>query len=144
MRQTTAWVLVILWMAFIFYFSHQPGTESSDLSGSVMQWILAILPFGLEESEAFHFLVRKGAHVFVYFVLAILVMNAVRFHTEKMLTRIGIGLLLSLLYAASDEYHQTFIEGRAGQVSDVFIDSIGIMLGISVFVLWHRKRVSNN
>ncbi|WP_411953970.1 VanZ family protein [Alkalibacillus sp. S2W] len=140
MRQWTSWLLVILWMALIFYFSHQPGTESSDLSGSVMQVVLNLLPFVTEDTEFIHLLVRKGAHVFVYFLLAILLMNAIRLYHLRTVNRVVIALGVSILYAASDEYHQTFIDGRAGQVSDVLIDSAGVVLGIGVYLLWEKFR----
>ncbi|NIK13307.1 VanZ family protein [Alkalibacillus almallahensis] len=140
MRQWTSWLLVILWMALIFYFSHQPGTESSNLSGSVMQVVLNLLPFVSEDTEFIHVLIRKGAHVFVYFVLAILLMNAIRLHHFRTVNRVVLALGVSVLYAASDEYHQTFIDGRAGQVSDVLIDSAGAVLGIGVYLVWKKIR----
>ncbi|MDQ0160492.1 VanZ family protein [Alkalibacillus salilacus] len=140
MRQWTSWLLVILWMALIFYFSHQPGTESSDLSGSVMQIVLNLLPFVTEDTAFIHLLVRKGAHVFVYFVLVILLMNAIRSPNSRTVNRVVIALGVSVFYAASDEYHQTFIDGRAGQMSDVLIDSAGAVLGLSVYLLWSKFR----
>ena len=44
-------------------------------------------------------------------------------------------LLVGIEYATIDEIHQLFIEGRSGQVVDVFIDSIGVSIGICVFML---------
>jgi VanZ family protein len=47
-----------------------------------------------------------------------------------------------MLYAASDEWHQTFIEGRVGCVTDVIIDTCGSILGVIVYKLFKRiKRV---
>ena len=46
------------------------------------------------------------------------------------LKRIIFSFLLGVEYAAIDEIHQLFVEGRSGQVTDVLIDSIGILLGI--------------
>ena len=48
---------------------------------------------------------------------------------------------LGVLYAASDEFHQLFVPGRAGRVSDVLIDSSGVLLGIAIVSLFmHIKQ----
>ncbi|HHH41229.1 MAG TPA: VanZ family protein, partial [Chloroflexi bacterium] len=43
-----------------------------------------------------------------------------------------LSLALALLYAASDEYHQTFVPGRNGQWPDVVVDGIGGVIAILV------------
>jgi len=43
--------------------------------------------------------------------------------------------LLSFLYACSDEFHQTFVPGRAGQFKDVLIDTAGALIGLIVVTL---------
>ena len=85
-------------MGVIFYFSHQPAGE--------------IPQFG-----AIDLLVKKGAHFVAYFILAWLAHFA--------LGRWDRALLLTAVYAISDEYHQTFIPGRDGNVVDVVIDCLG-------------------
>ena len=44
-------------------------------------------------------------------------------------------LLLAVLYAVSDELHQTFVFGRSGNLSDVAIDFVGILTAI-IFLYW--------
>ena len=39
-------------------------------------------------------------------------------------------LIFSIFYAASDEFHQTFVPGRDGNIVDVLIDSSGALVGI--------------
>ena len=50
--------------------------------------------------------------------------------------------LLGTFYAASDEFHQLFVPGRSGQVTDVLIDSAGVLVGVVVFyclsAVWKR------
>lgn len=41
---------------------------------------------------------------------------------------------LGALYAISDEIHQTFVPGRSGQVQDVLIDFLGVIIGICVLL----------
>ena len=44
--------------------------------------------------------------------------------------------VMGISYAISDEIHQLFVSGRAGQVQDVIIDSIGVILGICILMLF--------
>jgi len=103
----------VLWCFVIFYFSCQPNLKVV--------------------SGPWDFLLRKFGHIFEYFLLTILVARA----TDKSIFKIGkrgliFGAISSLVFAALDEYHQTFIPGRFGVVSDVGIDSVGIVLAVGI------------
>lgn len=50
--------------------------------------------------------------------------------------RILISLILGVLYATSDEIHQLFSPGRSAQITDVYIDTLGILVGIFVILLF--------
>jgi VanZ family protein len=85
------------------------------------------------------FLARKGVHLSVYAVFAILVWRAWRKPAWRdprpwSWRHAGIGLLGAALYAASDEFHQTFVPNREGCVRDVLIDTCGAAAGL--FLLW--------
>lgn len=103
----------VLWCFVIFYFSCQPN--------------LRVV------SGPWDFLLRKLGHIFEYFLLTILIARAVNKSILK-IDKKGLifGALFSLVFAASDEYHQTFIPGRFGVLSDVAIDSIGIILAVII------------
>ena len=96
-----------------------------------------------KETKVNHFvlkydeIVRKTAHVLEYFVLFILVINCnFQVHHEGKRKYYLIGIIFCLLYACLDEFHQSFINGRNGQIKDVLIDSIGIVAGaIIVFCI---------
>lgn len=68
-------------------------------------------------------LLRKLAHVGVFAVLTLLWLRALGPLTARALL---VAVAISLLYAASDEYHQTSVSGRSGSPRDVGIDAIGI------------------
>lgn len=119
-----------------FYLSHQPGEESSDLSGGLMALLNSILPFDLLEDQTFHTLLRKGAHISAYFVLSLLVMNAFGQLAIVGKRRVYMTFAISLAYAISDEVHQLFIPGRSGQVTDVLIDCLGSAIGIACYSLF--------
>lgn len=78
---------------------------------------------------------RKVAHASVYFVLAFILVAYINymFDNKKFLLSTIIVLALCVGYATSDEYHQTRVEGRTGQVKDVVIDSIGTLAGITFY-----------
>ena len=42
-----------------------------------------------------------------------------------------IALIICCLYSISDEYHQTFVPGRSGEVRDVCVDTSGALLGVA-------------
>ena len=72
-------------------------------------------------------ILRKAAHLTEYAILAALLRRATGSY--------GWAFGLALAYAASDEYHQTFVQGRHGSPIDVGIDAIGISLGL---MAWRR------
>lgn len=136
-RKEVAILATISWMALIFYLSHQPASVSGELSGSllaVIEQIVAYFPFPFD-GETVHFYLRKSAHFFAYFILGVLVFHTVRLYIDIALRSITSAFLITVLYAISDEVHQTFIPGRSGEVRDVLIDSAGSFTGIIIYLL---------
>ena len=86
------------------------------------------------------FLSRKACHVGEYAVLMIFTRRALEGSPDEPLPgKLILPFLLVLLYSISDEWHQTFVFGRDGTVSDVLIDSAGSLLGY-FFCSWRDKR----
>lgn len=131
-----SWGLVALCMAVIFLLSHEPASASQSRSDGVIAALFA--RFGVELSSHF---VRKAAHALEYCGLALLLYGAyfVSFRTPQP----TLSWLTAALYAASDEVHQFFIPGRACQLRDVFVDSLGAAAGILfctiLFLILRRK-----
>lgn len=126
-----AWILLVLWMAFIFYMSSCNGNVSSDQSGTIAYVLHNIL--SINYSDKLIFIIRKCAHVSEFFILGILVINLVSKYNVKHIYFIS--FIISVLYASSDEFHQLFVPGRSGQVTDVLIDLIGVVLGLLLVFL---------
>lgn len=130
-------------------FSSQPASESNQLSYGftrvLVETLAKIIPFDIETStvirtfgELNHY-IRKFAHFTIYLVLGILVYKALI--KNKLKSRVFlISFLICATYAATDELHQLFVPGRGCQLRDVFIDSAGSILGISISELLHRVR----
>ena len=147
------WAVVVLWMAVIFSFSAQSGEQSAQLSGDTIRVISTmVIPHFQEQPESvqldliasLQFVIRKAAHFSVYLILGVLVMVALGQHTRNTKVRILLAQAICTLYAASDEFHQLFIDGRGAQIQDVLIDSVGALTGIALvffvgFVVQRRK-----
>lgn len=146
------WLMAaVLWMVLIFHFSNQKASESSEISGSLTyrmaEGVSRMFHFDWNEETLLKYAgavehpVRKAAHMTEYAVLAwILFGNCIQYPLlqKKSYLWAGIG---AVLYAATDEFHQLFIEGRSGEVGDVLIDGTGAALGL--LFLWIAVSIRN-
>ena len=93
--------------------------------------------------EMIHFLIRKGSHLAEYAIFAALLWRAIHYGRK---VRAGLRFeavlvfFVAMLYAAGDEFHQSFIKSRGSSAGDVMIDGGGILLGILAFWAITRKR----
>lgn len=126
---------VAAWMALIFFFSSQTGGESAGLSTRVVDLLAPAFP--ALDPAALGTLVRKAAHVSEFAVLGALLTWA--WPREARWSLLA-PLLIGIGYAASDEVHQLFVPGRSGQVSDVLIDAVGVLIGIALVAGVRRRR----
>jgi VanZ family protein len=101
-------------MALIFALSATP-----DLSTGLGNWDLAL---------------RKAAHITIYAVLWLTLARATGWRRPVAAT------VVALLYAGSDEWHQSFVDGRHGTPLDVAIDAIGLGLAALAWTLTARRR----
>lgn len=122
-------ILVILWMLFIFIMSSFGSTESNSQSGFIVNIIASI--FNITDTTLVTIIIRKLAHFGEYFILGLLVSNALNIHSKN----VFFGIVICILYAISDEVHQLFVPGRSGEVLDVLIDSLGSLASIFLFYL---------
>ncbi|WP_099354839.1 VanZ family protein [Fredinandcohnia onubensis] len=139
MYKNISWIAVVLWMGLIFILSHQPAVESNQLSTKVTEVIALNIEGTIQTKDIdityLNIFVRNNAHFFVYFVLGILIVHAIRRHSLKEIKAVLYAFLLCVLYAISDEFHQIFIEGRGAELTDVVIDSSGAFVGIGVYLI---------
>ena len=81
-------------------------------------------------------LVSSSAHAFVYGVLAVLWLRVLGRGRWSWVIAMG----LTMLYAVSDEFHQTFVPGRVADPWDLFCDGLGAVVMLLVFTrLWRKK-----
>ena len=123
--------------------SHQSASISSGQSGVFVEQLHYIAPS--IDQQLLTFLVRKGAHIFAYFVLGILMVNALRqvnLSKFKFNRPATLSIIVCALYAASDEFHQLFISGRSGEIRDIIIDSCAATVGVFIISIF-CKNIAN-
>src|SRR5688500_2016145 len=96
--QISRWLPTLLMILVIFWFSAQPGSE--------------LLPFDWADK-----ILKKGGHMVGYALLALLYWRAFEWKEERR----WIAWLLAVLYAVTDEFHQSFVPGRYPSIWDILI-----------------------
>lgn len=134
------WLPVILCMAFIFWMS--TDTFSSRNTSLIIEPALRLFAPGISPQgiETVHGLIRKCAHIAEYFILGSLLFRS--FRLGSMGTRAWrwafYSMIVVVLYAVSDEFHQSFVSTRTASIFDVGFDSIGGIIAQVMSVLWHQ------
>jgi len=106
------WTPPIIWMGIIFYLSSRQRISVADI-------------------PIYNFIIFKTLHMIEYAVLYLLLFRALHFGRKRSseVNRIFlIGFFFAVLYAVSDEVHQSFVPTREGRLRDVLIDTFGIFL----------------
>lgn len=130
-KKLFATIALIIWMGLIFFMSSQIATTSSGMSRIFVEPIQPYAP-GFAE-DILTTLVRKSAHIFLYFVLGMLIFNVLKEYKLGTKKLVGFSILFAGLYAITDEIHQTFVSGRSAEVRDVLIDTIGASIGVALY-----------
>ena len=118
---------LLAWMGAIYYLSAQPSLPSAP-------------------DPWWDLLLKKGAHMAGYAVLMVLWWRVLGLCCSKRLA-LGLAVLLSVLYAVSDEVHQLYVPGRHGSGWDVGIDACGALIAAGVlsrsaFCAGRKRRTS--
>ena len=134
-------ILIILLLGIfyiIFGFSGQEGEKSGSISRQITEAVTKNIKQiqTLEETQKeitlkkIEHIIRKLAHFSLYTVVGILMMSLMSTYNIEQIKRYGISLGVGMIYAISDEIHQSFIPDRTPAVGDVFIDTCGVIFGI--------------
>ena len=135
-RRVIFWTLSIFTMFFIFLMSHRDATASNSLSVPLVN-LCGFLGFDITNSNfnIIHTLIRKLGHISEFFFLAFCLYNGLicDFTFKK---SVFLSFIISFFYAISDEFHQLFIPGRCGNITDVMIDLFGVLLFILILLIY--------
>ena len=116
-------IVLILWACFIFYLSNQPSQVSGKVSGDMIKSVLSV-------SEAtfnlIHNPLRELMHAVEFLIFALLLFNVL--HNFNVKSVYIYCILISIVCSILDETHQLYVPGRAFEILDLILDSIGIII----------------
>lgn len=127
----------------IFGFSSQNAEVSGGMSKKITQAVVKKFPNinKKEQTEKEKIekrtesVIRKIAHFSIYTLVGLFLMALMSTYDFKEINRIAISLIIGLIYASSDEIHQSFVPGRSAQITDVLLDFMGVSLGMLMIKL---------
>ena len=137
------WVWVAAWMGVIFFFSTDlfSGAQTSRIIGPILRWFVPdISDYSIATVQL---VARKIAHLVEYAILSILSCRALvqRAALSPLpLAALGQAVLIAVVYAALDEWHQSWTDERSGSPLDVAIDSVGATVGAAFFAWLSRRK----
>ncbi|MBA3313330.1 MAG: VanZ family protein [Planctomycetota bacterium] len=138
-------LLVVAWMLFIF------GTSSTVvLPRQLFRFMRdrVLRDDGLSERfEVFWglawFAIVKSWHATEFALLFLFCFWALaRWRPARRAANVTLAIAVALLFAAADEWHQTFVPGRGGNVIDVLIDSLGVLVASLAILSCGRPKVN--
>jgi len=138
------WLPVLIWLGVIFLGSTDmlSAEHTSRFLVPFLRWIDPQISFAT--LNAIQLGIRKLGHLTEYAILAMLVWRALRSGTRwqmKMSILFLVAALASAIFAASDEFHQSFVPSRTASPNDVMIDICGALIGLlSCLMFAVRKR----
>ncbi|MCI8956760.1 MAG: VanZ family protein [Eubacterium sp.] len=149
--------LILWWMIIIFGFSAADGVESSSFSDEITMKVVCIIEpeysnLSMDKQNVIFnkvsFVVRKTGHFGEYGILSVLwsllLLSFKKIRNMKNFLIVMIPTVICLVYAATDELHQGFVDGRSPKVMDVIIDTMGGLAGAGVIIiLWMIIRRKN-
>lgn len=139
-------ILTIIFVLFIFSNSLKTGTVSTSISDPISNDFYSIftkigLPITADTVSLF---IRKTAHLLEFLLYSILLNFSIYYKSKKFSDYTFMILFIGLFTGLTDEFLQTFVVGRSGEVRDVMIDFIGFLLGFLLFNILEKKGNSNN
>jgi VanZ family protein len=136
------WLPVLVWMIFIFIGSTDlmSAEHTSRFIGPFLRW------FAPDITEAtvasIQLVVRKCGHLTEYAVLAALLGRAFRQNPLRVDRIFVSSFFIAAVYAALDEFHQSFVASRTASAWDVMIDCVGALVGLATYLNVTRSRKS--
>src|ERR1700736_3636012 len=137
------WMPAILWTTIIFLGSTDmlSAEHTSRFLVPFLRWIDPQI--SLAALNAIQVGVRKVGHLTEYAILAMLLWRALRSGTRwqmKMSILFLVAALACAIFAASDEFHQSFVPSRTASPTDVMIDIRGALIGLAICLVFARRK----
>lgn len=133
-------LITSIWFCFMTYLSHQNGKETTELSKGIVERIIEYLKMG--KYDEIHYIIRKLAHSFVFFIFAILVLFTLsqKWKSKKVF---AYSIIFMVLWTWMDEFTKLSIPGRHFSWYDVSLNFFGVIAGVVIFMLFKYFRMKN-
>lgn len=142
-KKKLATVLILLTLAFIWGNSLRTGEASQETSTGILAWINSFLNLGEAEAAIAHHLIRKAAHFTEFACLGALLVWRAYLNEEK--PPIALPVLLGMAAGLVDESIQLFTPDRGPSLTDVWLDTSGVLAGVLLLLLGqHLKKKKQN
>ena len=149
-------IFVLVWMITVFIFSSQDGTQTLNTSGAFIHVIDSTLNqvesnntnktdtvnTQFDNNDKYNYskelqtFVRKNAHYFLYTVGGI-ILSVFFYAFFRQNNKIYLfSILTGMFYAMSDEFHQRFVAGRTSRITDIGIDTLGVITGAILVMIF--------
>ncbi|MTI71684.1 MAG: hypothetical protein FH751_15660 [Firmicutes bacterium] len=132
--------LVLIWLIIIFSLSSEVGKKSDIKSKTIVNLIYEksdIIEIDNITKKELNYYVRKLGHVLEYFILTIFILGLLKALNIDIKYKYGLAYFISTTCAILDEYNQTFVIGRDGRITDIFIDNLGIVSALVIVSIFH-------
>ena len=132
-----AWLPVALWLTLMFFGSTDlmSAEHTSRFLIPFLRWLDPNISW--VTIAHVHLFLRKAAHVTEYAILTGLLFRALHGLIGGFWRRAAVAFVPAMIFAAVDEFHQTFVPSRTGSVYDVLVDYSGAFLGILICRVLH-------
>jgi len=136
------WLPVLLWMIFIFIGSTDlmSAEHTSRFIAPFLRWFVPDV--SATTIASIQLFVRKCAHLTEYAILASLLFRAFGQNQRRVGRAFAVSFFIAAIYAALDEFHQSFVPSRTGSPYDVAIDCAGALAGLLIYWRALRNRKS--
>jgi len=140
------WLPLLIWLCVIFVGSTDlmSAEQTSRFLVPFLRWLKPDISTGALAQV--HFFVRKLGHISEYAILAILLWRALRSGTNLRIKRSLLFVAVWLacgIFAAGDEFHQSFVPSRTASLLDVMIDLSGAFIGLAICFGFVRRRATH-
>jgi VanZ family protein len=137
------WMLAsFVWMASIFLVTQLPYFTGENTAKVIQKGVVtethstntqSVDPVNINE---LNLMIRKITHVIVFGILAFLLYKTLAAYPFSYI----LSWILTVIYAVSDEWHQSFMPGRVAAYKDVLFDSLGAFIALFLLYLFTKKK----
>ena len=138
------WLPLVVWLVSIFLFSTE-SFSAGETSHFIVPFLTFLFPtWSPQQLDLGHAVIRKLAHITVYFILALLSYRTLRYEKRDLLdAKVWTGALV-LLAALSDEFHQSLTLTREASIVDVGYDCLGALWALWLISTYETRRLRSH